>query len=952
MKNSLLAIALLFSVNLTAQNFTIKGKAVDENNAPLPGAHVALQYPWGEDVKLEATEANGRFTFTQVEQGGYKIQITYLGYEHFVKEVTVSGQPVDLGALQLTPATTNLTEVEVKDQVPMAKVNGDTIEFNAGAFKVMSDASAEDLVAKMPTVTIEGGKLQAQGEDVKEVLVDGRPFFGNDPTAALRNLPAEVIEKVQVFDQESDQAQFSGFSDGNTAKTINIVTKKNMRAGQFGKIYAGYGTGERYQSGGNLNFFDGDRRISVIGMSNNVNVQNFSSEDLLGVMGSGGRGWGGGRGRGRGRGGSRGGGSAGDFLVQSSGGIATTSAIGINYSDQWGKKTEISGSYFFNRSRNNATELVNRQFMDAEGLGELYDEESTTISTNANHRANFRIEYDIDSLNSLIFRPRLTLQLNDGNSGTLGQTTFGTGLLNSTDNTYFSNLTALDFNSSMLWRHKFAKPRRTFSVNVSPGYSPKNGDNTLQSYDAFFRGVSTFDTLDQRSGLDVNSWNISSKFTYTEPIGERGQIEASYRASWQQEESDKSTYDFSETTGGYDDLNEQLSNVFSNDYYTQTVSTGYGYNKGRELNLMVRASYQWAKLLNDQTYPDQREFDHVWNSILPFAMLRYNINRQKNIRIFYRTSTRQPSVEQLQNVVDNTNPLQLSTGNPDLAQSYQHNIFLRYQSTNTEKSTVFYAMIRASLTNDNISNATYFSRSDNPIFDDLDVQPGAQITLPVNLNGYRNLRAFSTYGLPLKKLKSNLNFNLSWTYVRTPGLLDDELNYSNSNTASIGATLNSNISDQIDFTLSSRSNLSRATNSLQTQGNSDYLIQNSRLRLNWIIYEGFVLRTDLNHQLYTGLSDDFNQNYWLWNFGIGKKLFKNERGELTLSVNDLLNQNRSISRSVTESYIEDTWTNNLQQYFMLTFTYDLRNFNSGKQSSRQQGGDSDRMRGGRPPWMH
>ncbi|TAK33930.1 MAG: TonB-dependent receptor, partial [Saprospiraceae bacterium] len=770
MKNSLLAIALLFSASLAAQTFTIKGKAVDENNAPLPGANVALQYPWGDDVKLEATEANGSFAFTQVEQGGYKIQITYLGYEHFVKEVTVSGQSLDLGTLQLKPASTQLAGVEVKDRMPLAKVNGDTTEFNAGAFKVMKDASAEDLVSKLPSVTVEGGKMQAQGEDVKEVLVDGKRFFGSDPTAALRNLPAEVIEKVQVFDQESEQSQFSGFSDGNTAKTINIVTKKNMRAGQFGKIYAGYGTDERYQSGGNVNFFDGDRRISVIGMSNNVNVQNFSSEDLLGVMGSGGRGWSGGRGGGGFGGGGRGGGSSvSDFLAPSSGGIAHTSAIGINYSDQWGEKTEISGSYFFNRSKNNATVTLSRQFMEAEGLGQLYDEENTTLSTNVNHRFNIRLEHAIDSSNSLIFRPQLTLQVNDGNSATLGKTTLGAIMLNSTGNTYSSDLTAMNFSSSLLWRHKFAKPGRTFSVNVSPGFSPKNGNNTLQSLDAFFTDTTAYDTLDQRAGLDVNSWNIASDFTYTEPVSEKAQIEASYRASWQQEKSDKSTYDFLETTGGYDALNEQLSNVFSNDYYTQTASTGYRYNKGRDMNVMVRASYQWAKLLNNQTFPDSREFDHVWNSVLPFAMLRYNITQQKNIRISYRTNTRQPSVNQLQNVVDNSNPLQLRTGNPNLAQSYQHSLSFRYQATNTEKSTVFFAMLSGSLTNNNISNATYFSGSDNPIFEELNIQPGVQITQPVNLNGYRNVRSFITYGLPLKKLKSSLNFNLSWTYARTPG---------------------------------------------------------------------------------------------------------------------------------------------------------------------------------------
>ena len=380
---------------------------------------------------------------------------------------------------------------------------------------------------------------------------------------------------------------------------------------------------------------------------------------------------------------------------------------------------------------------------------------------------------------------------------------------------------------------------------------------------------------------------------------------------------------------GYDLLNEQLSNVFSNDYFTQRGGIGYSYNKGRDLYFTARVNYQWAKLANEQTYPDELDSEQSWKSILPFAMLRYNIRQGTNLRVFYRTSTDEPSVEQLQNVIDNSNPIFLSTGNPNLGQSYRHSLFVRYQSTNVEKSTVLFAMVGGTVANDYIGNATYYANSDNPIFEELNVPRNGQLTLPVNLDGYYNLRSFITYGLPLRPIRSNLNFNFRLNYSRTPGLLNDEVNYANSYSATAGVSITSNISDRVDFTVSSRSNLNRVENSLQQQNNSDYLIQTSSVRLNWIIAKGFVLRSDLNHQLYSGLGGDFDQNYWLWNFGIGKKLFKNERGELTLSINDLLNQNRNITRNITEAYIEDQRTNNLQQYFMLTFTYQIRNFNSG-----------------------
>ncbi|MBK9016429.1 MAG: TonB-dependent receptor [Saprospiraceae bacterium] len=940
-----LPITLLFlaaAICASAQSFTIKGKVVDDKNVSLPGANVVLQYPWGEMVTATATESNGSFELKNVEKGGYSLVVTFLGYEDLKREVTVSTKDMDLGTLTLNPGATMLGEVTVKEQVVMGKVGGDTVQYNADAFKVMKDASAQDLIEKMPTVTNEGGTVKAQGENIQQVLVDGKPFFGNDPTAALKNLPAELIEKIQIFDQQSEQSQFTGVQDGNTTKTINIVTRKGMNNGQFGKVYAGYGWEDKYQAGGNTNIFKGNRRISLIGMSNNINVQNFSMDDILGVTGS--SGGGGNRGGGRG-GGGRGGAS--DFLVQSSGGISTTHAFGVNYTDKWGEKLDVTGSYFFNKSNNESIKNLTRQFVSEEGLGDVYEENNTAETDNTNHRLNFRATWQIDSANSILIRPRATWQVNDGLSSTFGQTANATELQNQTDNNFKSKYDGLSFNNSILWRHKFSKASRTFSVDVSNGYNPKTGSSTKRSFDSFYFPTAKFDTLDQRSSLSASTWNMAANFEYTEPLTQYSQLLLNYRASYQQEESDKQTYDFWPITQTYSLINSTLSNVFSNDYITQSGGVGYNYSKGRDLNWNVRANYQWAELANQPEFPTGPKTTITFSNVLPSASLRYNLDKQRSIRFNYRTNTQLPSVSQLQNVVDNSNSLQLSTGNPALVQSYQHNLFMRYQATNTEKSTVLFAMLGGGLTGNYIGNSTWYAGSDTPLFDSLDVAPGAQIRQPVNLDGYRNMRSFVSYGFPLKFFKSNLSFNISYNYGRTPGLVNGSENISDNHSISTGVTLASNISPKLDFNISLRPGWNKATNSLQTASNTEYFSQNSSLRFNWIIYEGLVFRTDIAHQYYNGLSAGFDQNYVLWNLAIGKKLFKNERGEIALALNDVLNENRNISRNVTETYIEDSRTNALQRFVMLSFTYNIRVFGTAPQT-----GPSDERRWeGRPPGM-
>lgn len=337
---------------------------------------------------------------------------------------------------------------------------------------------------------------------------------------------------------------------------------------------------------------------------------------------------------------------------------------------------------------------------------------------------------------------------------------------------------------------------------------------------------------------------------------------------------------------------------------------------------MTRANVQSASLITEQKFPFVSDTENNFFNVLPMAMAMYRPSRSENFRIFYRTRTSLPSTSQLQNVVNNTNPLQLSIGNQNLVQGVQHTLNGVHNKTNTEKATVFFLLLGGGVTENYISNSTFLSAADF----DPNLEADAQITVPVNLNGYYNLRAFSTYGFPVSKLKSNLNIDFNANYSRTPGLINEVLNQTNNSTLGLGLTLSSNVSDRLDFTLSTRPSANFVTNTIQTESATNFYSQNSKLKFNWIIGKGIIFRTDLNHYFYDGLEEDFDQNYFLLNISIGKKLFKDDRGEISLVVFDALNQNNALTRNITETYTEDIQTNVLQQYFMLNFKYDVRHF--------------------------
>lgn len=913
-----------------AQTADLSGRITDkEDGSTLIGASIVLLNPSDSSLyKGTTVDADGSFGLEVPEKGKYILKISYIGYADLFRNIELTGQPLNIGTIAVSRSSQLLKGVEVEDKSPTAVQKGDTTQYNANSYKTNPDANAEDLITKMSGITSQDGKVQAHGEDVKKVLVDGKPFFGDDPNAVLKNLPADVIDKIQVFDQLSDQAKFTGFNDGNTTKTINIITKPGMKNGTFGRLYAGYGYDNVYKSGATVNFFNGDRRLTIMAQSNNINEQNFSAEDLAGVMSSsGGNNRGGGRPQGQGGGGYRGYGdnSSSNFLVNTKNGIATTHAFGINYTDKWNKKTEISASYFLNSTDNNADQTSKRQYVLPNDSGQVYTESNLSRSLNINHRANLKLEWKPDTLNSFTLKPKFSLQQNDGKSLIAGQTMIGDTMLNSTDNDYRSVVQAYNINTELEYQRKFRKTGRTFSITLNGAYNATDAGSELYAANLFYSDTSSVpSTLDQHAELTKEGKSIGANFSYTEPFNSKNMIQFSYVNSFNFTENDKRTYNFNTINNDYSDQDTVLSNVFKSDYTSHKAGISYKFN-GSKANLNIGAHYQTAMLVADQTFPYLFRLKKSFDNFLPNAMLRYNFSSKKNLRFHYRTQTVQPSNDQLQNVLNNTNPLQLSIGNADLKQNYEQTMFMRYSGTNTDKATSFFAMFAGTYTLDYITNST-FTASNDTTLDGISLTRGAQLIKPVNMDGYFNLRSFLTYGFPISKIKTNLNINANVIFTRTPGLINNEINTSDAMNYGLGLTFSSNISKQVDFTLSSNSSYNITENSLSKNMNATYLNQTSKLRFNVIFLEQLVVNTDLTHQYYTGLSDGFNQNFLLWNAALGYKFLKDRQAEIRFSVNDILKQNTSVSRNSTETYIEDVQNTALQQYYMLTFTYNIKVF--------------------------
>ena len=881
------------------------------------------------------TDLDGQFRVPVRQEGEYLVRMSFVGFLPESRTITVANTEASLGLIEMQVDVMLLDEVRVEAVQDRVEVRGDTTVFNAAAFAVNPDASTEDLLRKMPGLVVQDGEVQAQGETVQRVLIDGREFFGQDPAAALRNLPSEIVDRIEVYDRQSDQAQFTGFEDDNTQKTINIVTLTGRSNGQFGKVYGGYGSEDRYLTGGNINIFDDNRRFSIIGMSNNVNQQNFAIEDLTGVVSSGGGrgGAGGGRGGTRGGGGRggdggsfRGRGDTGSFLVGNQGGVNSTDAFGINYQDAFGDDLEVTGSYFFNRSENSSTSLLDREYYLEDAVSQLYNEENLSASTNLNHRFSGRMTYTINERNSLIFTPRITTQSNEAASFLFGENVLTTAeRLSQTTNDYLSDNAGVNASGSLLLRHAFETRGRTLSLNLSASSNSTSGDTDQLSSNLFYTGNADDILLDQRTNSDQLGQTLSARLTYTEPVGEGGQLQINYSPSRTVSDSERLSNSLDPVTGTYTLLEPSLSSQFDNIVMRQRGGVSFT-RRTEGLRITVGVDGQSESLTGDQVFPVTFDVDRSFNHVLPSADVQIGSSRQRSLRLSWRTSTDTPSISQLQDVIDNSNPLQLSTGNPGLDPAFSNTFSARFNATNLETGRVFFGFASWSTSSDYIGSETTIAQRDMQIAEGVTLTQGSQFTRPVNLDGQRSLRSFFTFGRPAPFIESNMNINGGITLSRSPGMINGQENVTDVRGLNGGLVISSNISERVDFTLQENVSHNRSENSAYPQLNNTYTQYRTSASITAMPTRSLVLETSVAHSLYTGLGEDYDDTSLLWNAALGYKFLKANGGEVRLVVADLLNRNTNVSRSITEFYIQDTSSNVLGRYVLLNLTYTLRNY--------------------------
>ncbi|MBS0025914.1 outer membrane beta-barrel protein [Chitinophaga sp. 22321] len=908
-----------------AQQGKIKGQLTDSTTREaMPAATVVLLNAKDSSVaSTTMTDTKGNFELTSVADGAYRLYVSFLGYKPLNKALQVNPEhrEIALGNILMGHKGVDLNTVEIIDEKPPIVVKKDTLEFNADAFKTRENAVVEDLLKKLPGVTVDkDGAITAQGETVTKVLVDGKPFFGNDPKLATKNLPANIIDKVQLIDKKSDQAQFTGIDDGQTEKTINITIKKDKKKGMFGRATAGYGTDDRYGMSLSLNRFRENQQMSLLGGGNNVNNMGYTQQDQMSFSSAGGGRGGGGRGGG--------GGMRGVSMNQGGGnnaGITRNWNTGLNFNQDFGKKLIVNGSYFFNDTKKDVEQKQETQSfaqdIDKNPTTNYTNSDSKSQTDNSNNRFAARIEYTIDSMHSLIFSP--SLSLTNGNSYSVTNNVS----LNTTRDTINKGVTVNDgagnntnIGGSLLFRKRFKKQGRSLSANFNYSNSNNDQQNYVKSSFFYFKEDS-LNAFNQRNQINTDSRNEGVNLTYTEPVGRDRYLEANYGVTKYNSTSTKYTYDYDDGKGEYNIMNDSLSNIFSNSTLNQqaglslrTTKLKYDYSFGLNVLFNHLDNTTHSFLTGKDTLIQQRTVNFA-----PQASFNYMFSKSKRLRINYNGSTQQPTVQQLAPVPDNSNQLYVQLGNPDLKPSFNNNLNINFNQFNNITFRGMFASLNGSYSINKIINATT-----------LDNTTGKQTVRPVNVNGFYNLRGMVHNSIPLSKTPGqNLNTGTTVGYSRDVIMVNGNTSYSGTLQLSQSANVNYMYKELLDVSVGGSVNYNavhytQATNANQTD--TRYLDYNINTDFNINLPLGFMIGSDITCTMNRGRPVGYNLTSTMWNANVSKYVFPKKQGMIKVQGFDLLRQYVSISRSVADNYIQDTQSNVLQQYFMVSFTYFLNRF--------------------------
>ena len=922
------------------ETYDVRGVVADSAGAGIDGAMiVALALPDSLLTKYALSNGNGSFTLSRVPAGEYLLQITMVGHQTVRQPFSITAADIDAGTINLAVLVVELEALVVSvDHVPFVN-RRDTLDYNARAFVTRPNATVEELLARLPGIEVDAdGTVRAQGEEVRNVLVDGKEFFGSDPTIATRNLPADAIERIQVYDKQSDMAEFTGIADGQEERTINLELREDARRGYFGQAVGGLGGGlepvavieaqpngrTRYNESLNINRFSPTTQLALLGNANNVNEAGFAWGDFVNFSG-GARGLGGGGNRG---GGGRGGGGQGGIQLGGgrNDGFTESMSLGLNANHDFSDDRWIRSSYFYTGLDNVQQQTTQQQQLMGSSAAALQNAVADQSTANTTHRVNVNTQYAFSDGHDLRLRGNLSVGSSSMTSLQSSETTTFEGRVQNTG--VSSNLVDgndLGGSASLTWRKRLAENGRSLvaaattniqepelygDLETTTGIANRNGDLMMQ--DLFQTQARTGRTL-----------SLSQRLSLTQPVGVGGIFEVFGQRREVNEDQDNSVFDIGTGTPVFNDF---LSSGFERTY--SYLRGGFRFNKNTEdtrfvIGLQVQRSNLDGMILDRDEY-----IENGYTHVLPSADYRIQLDEAKTLNFRYTTSTREPSMTELQPFADNTNPIRTYIGNPNLTPEYSHSFNADYRFFDQFSFVNLFTYLRFSYTNDDIVQSRVID------------EQALQTVMPVNIDHSWSTNGGVTYGRPIRSVGARINLNYSFNYTRGVEILNELENNSRVLRNTIEASIDNRDKEIFDVRAGARYSFNDIQNTLNQELNQVYLDRTFYGNAMLHYGAGWTFSTTLNYRLYDesvfGVGD---RNVAMLQASISK-LAMNNRVELELIGFDILDQNKGVAYTTGTSFIQERRTESLGQYIMLKVMYRL----GSRRGGAARGGGSGRRR--------
>ena len=922
MKKPLLISLILFTCLSYSQSKNIKltGKIAGINDSiPLESATIYLERIKDSSV-INYTISNKKGLFT-LEDRIYDLNInlfvSYVGYKTYSKTIDLNTSEIDLKTIFLEQHDNLLNEVVIKSRAPIT-IKKDTLEFNVKSFNTKKDANVEDLLKKLPGVEVGlDGKIKINGKEVNEILVNGKPFFNNDPLIATRNLSKDIIEKVQVTDTKTKSEVFLGQKGEQLNKSINLVIKEKNNKGTFGSLSAGKGSDDRYEVSGMLNLFNNNQRLSIVAGGNNINSPRFSMGGISSMT--------------IGRVTSvsaiqtTGGLINGSPLFSGGNGITTSKNGGVNYSDNFGKKVDFTTDYFYSSSNTEGATKTKRENILPDSRY-FSNSDYTSNNENNSHRINFSTQIKIDSTLMIDFKPTIEYKKSyseaNSNEESLND---NQELINKSTNNNFSETTSKSFNYNLSISKKLNNNGRFIRLGINSNNNNQDSESFFDSDTEIFGDSPSVLERNQQISSKNSSNNTKIDFTYRQPIiANELFIDFEYVFNNHKQTNEKYSYEFDENTQDFTQFSEDFSSDFK--YTSINNSTGVYLNLQKEkIGAQIGSSIIFRTLKNSDFLRPELDLERKFTSVSLNSNIRFRPNKTSTFSLGYNLKNSPPSLTYLQPFKNISNPLNTIIGNPNLEPTNNHNINLIFYNFNMQKKSSFNAFIGANIINNNIVSKSAID--DNYV----------QTTTYANVDGNRNFYGNTSYSKSIKIDSAKtvrLNVGLGLNSFRNVNFSNDEKYISNNNalTPSLGLTFNwQNIMEiSPNYSIS----LSKSSYDIALFEDRTYTQHSFSARTRTSILKNFEWLNNLNYNYNPNIAEGFKKSSWNWNATLAYK-FAGDKFVSTFKVYDILNQNTNARRTATENYIQDSESTILKRYFMLSLKW---NFNNSSKPQRQRGG--------------